>query len=187
MDFGLAAIADELDGDASAQRHAGLHGAGAAGRARGDACRAISTRSAWCCTSCSPGKLPFDGQRSARAAAAARVASRHHAVDARFPKWVRAVERAILRCLEPDPKLRPASALEVAASLPGGDPLAEALAAGETPSPEMVGGGRADRGPPAREGGRPSRRARVGLVSVLCYAKVQMLDDASAAEFAGGR
>ena len=32
----------------------------------------------------------------------------------------------------------PASALEVSASLPGGDPLADALAAGETPSPEMV-------------------------------------------------
>jgi serine/threonine-protein kinase len=49
-----------------------------------------------------------------------------------------AIERTILRCLEPDPHLRPASALEVAASLPGGDPLAEALAAGETPSPELV-------------------------------------------------
>ena len=49
-----------------------------------------------------------------------------------------AIERTILRCLEPDPRLRPASALEVAGSLPGGDPLAEALAAGETPSPELV-------------------------------------------------
>ncbi len=49
-----------------------------------------------------------------------------------------AVERAIQRCLEKDPKRRPASALQVAASLPGGDPLAAALAAGETPSPEMV-------------------------------------------------
>ena len=49
-----------------------------------------------------------------------------------------AVERTILRCLEPDPKARPASALAVAAALPGGDPLAAALAAGETPSPEMV-------------------------------------------------
>jgi serine/threonine-protein kinase len=48
------------------------------------------------------------------------------------------VERAILHCLEPNPAERPASALEVSASLPGGDPLAEALAAGETPSPEMV-------------------------------------------------
>jgi hypothetical protein len=49
-----------------------------------------------------------------------------------------AVERVILRCLEADPARRPASALSVAAALPGGDPLAAALAAGETPSPEMV-------------------------------------------------
>lgn len=47
-------------------------------------------------------------------------------------------ERVILRCLENDPKKRPASAIQVAAALPGGDPLAAALAAGETPSPEMV-------------------------------------------------
>jgi hypothetical protein len=48
------------------------------------------------------------------------------------------VERVILRCLEPEPANRPASALSVAAALPGGDPLAAALAAGETPSPQMV-------------------------------------------------
>jgi serine/threonine-protein kinase len=49
-----------------------------------------------------------------------------------------AVERVILRCLERDPANRPTSALQVAAALPGGDPLAAALAAGETPSPELV-------------------------------------------------
>jgi hypothetical protein len=49
-----------------------------------------------------------------------------------------AVERVVLRCLEEDPQMRPASALSVATALPGGDPLADALAAGETPSPEVV-------------------------------------------------
>jgi len=49
-----------------------------------------------------------------------------------------AVERVILRCLETEPAKRPAAALGVAAALPGGDPLAAALAAGETPSPQMV-------------------------------------------------
>ena len=48
------------------------------------------------------------------------------------------VERVILRCLQKDPDARPESALQVAAALPGGDPLAAALAAGETPSPEAV-------------------------------------------------
>ena len=44
-----------------------------------------------------------------------------------------AVEGVILRCLRKDPRERPSSALSVAAALPGGDPLAAALAAGEKP------------------------------------------------------
>jgi serine/threonine-protein kinase len=48
------------------------------------------------------------------------------------------IETTVLRCLERDPDRRPASALQVAAALPGGDPLAAALAMGETPSPELV-------------------------------------------------
>ena len=48
------------------------------------------------------------------------------------------IERVILRCLELEPEKRPSTALQVAAALPGGDPLAAALAAGETPSPQMV-------------------------------------------------
>jgi hypothetical protein len=48
------------------------------------------------------------------------------------------VEKVILRCLEAEPTARPATALAVAAAMPGGDPLAAALAAGETPSPQLV-------------------------------------------------
>jgi serine/threonine-protein kinase len=48
------------------------------------------------------------------------------------------IERVILRCLETEPSARPATVLSVAAALPGGDPLAAALAAGETPSPQLV-------------------------------------------------
>ena len=61
------------------------------------------------------------------------------------------VERVILRCLEWEPAQRPASAWAVAAAFPGSDPLLAALAAGETPSPEMVAaaGGRA--GLPVRQ------------------------------------
>ncbi len=48
------------------------------------------------------------------------------------------VKRVLDRCLQQDPAQRPASALSVARALPGGDPLEAALAAGETPSPEVV-------------------------------------------------
>jgi predicted Ser/Thr protein kinase len=48
------------------------------------------------------------------------------------------VDRVIQRCLSKHPAERPSSALAVSAALPGGDPLAAALAAGETPSPELV-------------------------------------------------
>ena len=68
-------------------------------------------------------------------------------------------ERVILRCLETDPAKRPATALQVAAALPGGDPLAAALAAGETPSPEMV----------AAAGEKEGLNPKIGL---LCFAGV---------------
>jgi tRNA A-37 threonylcarbamoyl transferase component Bud32 len=49
-----------------------------------------------------------------------------------------AVERTIFACLEKDPRKRPPSALVVQAMLGGRDPLEAAIAAGETPSPELV-------------------------------------------------
>jgi tRNA A-37 threonylcarbamoyl transferase component Bud32 len=53
-----------------------------------------------------------------------------------------AIAKIIGRCLELDPRDRPAAALAVAAELPGGNPLAQALAAGITPSPQIVAASR---------------------------------------------
>ena len=71
------------------------------------------------------------------------------------------VESVILRCLAPDPRARPASAFAVLAALPGGDPLAEALAAGETPSPEMVAAS-------GQKIGMSRRWAMASLAGVVC-------------------
>lgn len=49
-----------------------------------------------------------------------------------------AIEAVIERCLADEPSERYANALEVLVSLPGGDPLAAALAAGRLPSPDAV-------------------------------------------------
>jgi serine/threonine-protein kinase len=83
------------------------------------------------------GRKPFEGKTLAA------LTRQHREETPREPSRLvedidLAVERVILRCLDKDPRLRPPSALAVAAALPGGDPLAAALAAGETPSPEMV-------------------------------------------------
>ena len=84
----------------------------------------------------------FTGQRAIEAKNVAELLRKREAGIVPPSQLVRdldpAIDRAILRCLERDPADRPASALAVAAALPGGDPLAAALAAGETPSPEMV-------------------------------------------------
>jgi len=77
------------------------------------------------------------------------------------------IERVILRCLELEPEKRPSSALQVAAALPGGDPLAAALAAGETPSPEMVAAAG------ATEGIRP--RLGLALVAIVLVSLVAQL------------
>src|SRR6202030_3636231 len=83
------------------------------------------------------GKRPFDATTSEEMARL-RDKSAPTALSQFVKDLNPLVERVILRCLEKDPGKRPASALQVAAALPGGDPLAAALAAGETPSPEMV-------------------------------------------------
>jgi len=72
-----------------------------------------------------------------------------------------AVERLILACLEEDPGQRPSSVLAVSAALPGGDPLAAALAAGETPSPELVA--------QADGGEMISTRTAIGLFAAFVF------------------
>jgi len=85
----------------------------------------------------------FTGRMPYQAKTAAEWRTAHLESSPRAPSSVvkdidTVVESAILRCLQKDPARRPSSVRQVAAAFPGGDPLAAALAAGETPSPEMV-------------------------------------------------
>jgi predicted Ser/Thr protein kinase len=136
MDFGLAAIASELTG---AEARYGtpaymspeqIKGAGVTAKsdiyALGLVLYELFT-----------GKRPFEAktvQQMLDMQEAAQIISMTSTAADIDP----AVDKIIQRCLDPDPAKRPASALSVLAALPGGDPLAAALAAGETPSPEMV-------------------------------------------------
>jgi len=70
------------------------------------------------------------------------------------------VEEVLLQCLDEDPAARPASARSILALLPGGDPLEAALAAGETPSPELVAAA-------GRKGDLSAATAWACLVAVL--------------------
>jgi serine/threonine-protein kinase len=89
-----------------------------------------------------------------------------------IPNLDPAVERTILRCLESDPAARPASTMAVAAGLPGGDALALALAAGVTPSPELV----------AAAGGAGTLRPGVGA-ACLAFVAVGLLVCARVADW----
>lgn len=85
----------------------------------------------------------FTGQQAFTASTLDELKRKHESSPPPPPSSVvkgmdRRVERIILACLEKDPAQRPASSLQVATELFGGDLLAVAVAAGETPSPEMV-------------------------------------------------
>jgi len=116
----------------------------------------------------------FTGKAAFEAVTLAELVREHESSTPRSPSQLvqdldPVVERVILRCLEPKPENRPRSALQVAAALPGGDPLAAALAAGETPSPEMV----------AAAGGEGALQPRVAwsllLASLVVLAVLLML------------
>ena len=85
----------------------------------------------------------FTGRRAADRKAATTISQHTRELEP-------AVQRVILRCLDPNPANRPASIHAVIAALPGGDPLQAALDAGETPSPEMIAAAGATGELPAR-------------------------------------
>src|SRR5262249_17223065 len=85
----------------------------------------------------------FTGQRPFKAGSPQELlAQREHGIkvnpSALCPDLDPAIESVIVSCLAPDPQHRPASARAIIASLPYRDPLAAALDAGETPSPELI-------------------------------------------------
>jgi serine/threonine-protein kinase len=136
MDFGLAAIAGQLSG---AEVRNGTPAYMAPEQLKGAEVTLLSDIYALGLVlyELFTGKRPYEGrnmqQLLAQQEAAQLTSMTSIAVDI-DP----AVEKAIRRCLDPDPAKRPPSSLSVAAALPGGDRLAAALAAGETPSPELV-------------------------------------------------
>lgn len=71
-----------------------------------------------------------------------QIAQAHNEPKPRLTSSIRdlppKIEALVMQCLDEEPERRPQSAREVLAMLPGGDPLAAAVAAGETPSPELV-------------------------------------------------
>ncbi|HEY4364768.1 MAG TPA: serine/threonine-protein kinase [Bryobacteraceae bacterium] len=136
MDFGLAAVATQLQG---AEARSGTPAYMAPEQLEG---REVSVQSDIYALGLVFYEM-FTGKPAHRADTVAQMLEIRRSSSVTNPSQLAAdidpaVERAILRCLDPDPKMRPASALALAASLPGGDPLAAALAAGETPSPEVV-------------------------------------------------
>ena len=136
MDFGLAAIADQLSG---AEVRNGTPAYMAPEQLRGAEVTAKSDIYALGLVlyELFTGKRPYDAktvQAMLRQQESAQLTSMTSIAADIDP----GVEKAIRRCLDPDPARRPANVLSVAAALPGGDPLAAALAAGELPSPELV-------------------------------------------------
>jgi|SRR5579871_1594514 len=149
MDFGLAGLTEQLQADVRSGTPAYMSPEQLAGRE-------VSARSDIYALGLVLYEL-FTGKRAFDAASLMELMEmQQRAAPASLSTTVKdidpAVERVVLRCLAPDPSQRPASALAVAGALPGGDPLAQALAAGETPSPELV----AAAGEP--KGSRPKSR-----------------------------
>jgi serine/threonine-protein kinase len=147
-DFGLAAIADTVTGD---EVRSGTPAYMAPEQLRG---LEVTVRSDVYSLGLVLYEL-FTGQRAFKGRTLRELTEQHEQGTPDSPSAVAddvdpAIDTAIMRCLEKAPAARPRSALAVAALLPGGDPLAAALAAGETPSPELVAAAGATEGLRAR-------------------------------------
>jgi serine/threonine-protein kinase len=135
-DFGLAAIAEQLKGD---EIRSGTPAYMAPEQLTGSEVSAQSDLYAvgLILYEMFTGKMPFEADTIAEMTRL-RQENRVTSPTTLTRDLDKATEVAILRCLDSDPKMRPASALTLSAMLPGGDPLAAALADGITPSPEVV-------------------------------------------------
>src|SRR5271165_2204152 len=136
MDFGLAAIADQLSGD---EVRNGTPAYMAPEQLKGSEVTAKSDiySLGLVLYEIFTGKKPYDA-KNVRQLLEMQESIHLPSMTSVATDIDPMVEKAIRRCLDPDPAKRPANALAVAMALPGGDPLAAALAAGETPSPELV-------------------------------------------------
>jgi predicted Ser/Thr protein kinase len=152
MDFGLAAIADQLSG---AEARNGTPAYMSPEQLKGIEVTAKSDiySLGLILYELFTGKKPFQAKTIAQLIEAQEATQ----LGGEFAPEVEKVVRA---CLQPDAARRPGSALSVAAALPGGDPLAAALAAGETPTPELVAAA-------GRHEGLERRWALLGLGVVL--------------------
>ncbi|HEX3744274.1 MAG TPA: serine/threonine-protein kinase [Bryobacteraceae bacterium] len=160
MDFGLAAIANELTG---AEARNGTPAYMSPEQIKGGVVTAKSDIYALGLVlyELFTGKRPFEAH-SLQQLIDLQEAAQLNSMTSVAADIDPVVEKIIRRCLDPDPAKRPASALGVVAALPGGDPLAAALAAGETPSPEIVAAAGKMEGMPRR-------------YSVPCLALVMLL------------
>jgi serine/threonine-protein kinase len=163
-DFGLAAAAEEIAGS---EVLSGTPAYQAPEQLRGEA---VSVQSDLFALGLVLYEV-FTGKRAFPATTREELARAYDSSSPSKPSsWVAGlspeVERIVLRCLERDPKDRPRSAYEVVAGLPGSDPLTAALAAGQTPSPQMV----AD----APVQGRLSPAAGLGLLATVIGGAILM-------------